>query len=123
MVRIALALLLLCCSPALAGKNDATWNPPPEFDRPYTGKLEKRYRPQPEVFKECSRIMLENNGSTRGAYPGMRGCSTQFENYTSCIIILIDKPFVVPDRPQVVITPEAVLRHEIGHCNGWTHKY
>ena len=114
MVRIAIALLLFCCSPALAGKNDATWNPPPEFDHPYKGKLDTRYLPQPEVFKECSRMMLENNGSTKGAYPEMRGCSTQFDNYTSCIIILIDKPWKNT-------TPEAVLRHEIGHCNGWNH--
>lgn len=121
MVRIALVFLLLCCSQALAGKNDATWNPPPEFDHPYKGKLETRYLPQPEVFKECSRMMLENNGSTKGAYPEMRGCSTQFKNYTSCIIILIEKPVAVANKPGVTITPEAVLRHEIGHCNGWNH--
>lgn len=119
MVRIALALLLLFCSPALAGKNDATWNPPPEYDHPYSGKLEKRYRPQAKIMAECSALFVADTGNSIGAYPGMKGCSIQKPGH--CIVVVIDKPVAMKGRPGVLITPEAVLRHEIGHCNGWTH--
>ena len=59
---------------------------------------------QKRVVKVCSIVP--------GASLKQLGCSEfhPFEN--RCIIVMIDKP-------SLGVSPEAVLRHEIGHCNGW----
>lgn len=108
------ALVALAASPALAGKEDPTWNPPARFDRPYTGPKRVRHLAPEEVYRECARMLKEANGSERGTYPGMRGCQTMDNGF--CDI-------VVPDRVWKKATPEAILRHEYGHCNGWPFEH
>nr|WMC99348.1 hypothetical protein RAR13_11890 [Aminobacter aminovorans] len=113
MVKILACLLfLLSAGAAHAGKDDAEWNPPARFSGPYKGELTLRYLPPEQVFPVCAKMLTEANGSDTGTYPGMRGCSVRSENGAKCSV-------VVSSKPVNKATPEAILRHEIGHCNGW----
>jgi len=115
LAAIAVAAVLVTL-PAFAGKEDAEWNPPARFDRPYGGELTVRYLPPADVYFECARMLKEANGSDKGAYPGMRGCSVRSLNGTRCEVVIVD-------RVWKTATPKAVLRHEIGHCNGWPFEH
>lgn len=88
----------------MAGKRDAEWNPPARFDRPYSGKLRVYKLTQKQVAIACKKLI-------GWATPKMHGCSQHSD--TECVVITIDKMFALA-------TPKAVLRHEIGHCNGWS---
>ena len=82
-----------------------TWNPPPEFDHPYSGTLSIERLPQRQVVLECIKLT--------GLYSAtMLGCAWVKDGH--CEVITID-------RTTRGATPRAVLRHEIGHCNGWSH--
>jgi hypothetical protein len=103
--RMRNALLLVClllASPAWAGKTDATWNPPVRFDHPFTGKLTLYRLPQKEVVRICQNMP--------GASLQQHGCSQLVGN--RCTVVIINKTFMGA-------APASVLRHEIGHCNGW----
>lgn len=105
-MRYALAAVLLMCSPALAGK--AEWNPPARFDHAYSGKLSIVRLPPKLVRKHCDNV-LAKLGLGR-ATPTQKGCAVQDKG--SCKIWVID-------RPMWGTTTRAVIRHEMGHCNGW----
>lgn len=95
---------------AVAGKNDAEWNPPARFDHPYKGEILVRQLPQDKVFEAC-RVLFNIYGIEAAAYAEQRGCAILTSSH-SCLIVTIDKPYMGT-------TPEAVLRHENGHCTGW----
>ena len=95
-------------SNALAGREDPTWNPPPEFDYPFPGKMEVRYLPQHLVVKECHRI-----GPRLRHLFDLRGCSRPVSK-SYCLVIVSSETYKRA-------TPSAILRHERGHCNGWRH--
>jgi hypothetical protein len=101
---------LAMANAAMAGKNDAEWNPPARFDHDYSGELYVRRLPQPRVWEAC-RVLFSIYGLKSTAYPEQRGCSI-ITSTNSCLVVTIDREFKKA-------TPEAVLRHEIGHCNGW----
>lgn len=105
-------LMVLSLSPslALAGKNDSEWNPPARFDHAYPGKLTVRYLPQKQVVTACAKLFAEYKVAAKSSF-NQRGCSAI--TGTSCTVILIDRTYALA-------TPKAVLRHEIGHCNGWS---
>lgn len=94
----------------MAGRDDPEWNPPAEFDFPFPGKMEVRRLPQRKVVQECAKI---SNGKLTAL--DRRGCSKRVSK-DFCRVITIDKPYKGA-------TPEAVLRHEQGHCNGWHHPF
>lgn len=83
------------------------WNPPPEYDHPYEGELIVRYAPLDEVHEMCDAMLpaMQHRNFTLG-------CARRSQDNTSCLVVVLNKPIAR-------ITPEAVLRHEIGHCNGW----
>lgn len=95
---------------AIAGKSDPEWNPPSRFDHAYSGKLTAIYLPQKQVVKACANIFAKYKVAAK-SFPSQRGCSA-ITSKTSCTVIVIDKPYALA-------TPKAVLRHELGHCNGW----
>jgi len=121
-VTAAVIVAVLAAAPVYAA-DDATkkatkWAlngvlPPFEFDHPFDGNL--------QIFRvEAERIPYV---CPRTADPITLGCMKHFQPDPgaprgSCHVIL---------APDEVIeaagwTPEIVLRHEIGHCNGWkTH--
>jgi hypothetical protein len=78
--------------------------PPKEFDYPYRGKLTVTRSPsQAEIRANCSPT----------SFPYHLGCArlTAF----GCDILMADDAFIRKSG----WTPEIVMRHEIGHCNGW----
>jgi hypothetical protein len=103
-MRELLAVIMCMAMPsvALAGKYDTTWNPPARFDHAFGGKLILYRLPQKEVVRVCQNMP--------GAGMLQHGCS-ELKGDT-CTVITINKTFMGA-------TPAAVLRHEIGHCNGW----
>lgn len=104
------SIALAAANTAVAGKNDAEWNPPARFDHAYSGKLTIRYLPQKQVVSACAKLFAKYRVAAT-SYPNQHGCSA-ITSDTSCTVIVIDKMFAFA-------TPKAVLRHEIGHCNGW----
>ena len=104
----AAVLSAFCATSALANPDRAEWNPPARFDHPFSGKLVVRRLPQPEVIAAC-RDLVRGLASVAVTYR-QRGCARLRDG--RCTIIMIDRPFRGT-------RPEAVLRHEVGHCNGW----
>lgn len=109
-MRSLLAMLLLFPAIAAAGPDDPEWNPPARFDHAYSGKLSLTRLPQAQVQKACQRLFLRYGlRDTTGVK--QHGCAKAFAD--SCLVITVDKTYMGA-------TPTAVLRHEIGHCNGWS---
>ncbi|WP_137933145.1 hypothetical protein [Mesorhizobium comanense] len=104
------ALVLLACSSAFAGVNDPTWNPPRRFDHAFAGKLTIKRLPQREVERAC-RALFAKHKIRAESLTNWRGCSLPVSKH-SCIVIVVNKTFMRA-------TPAAVIRHEVGHCNGW----
>lgn len=105
-------LLTLGCIAGLIcqGPFGREWNPPAWYDHPYSGELTVIQLPQPDVVVAC-RELLRGLPNVR-VTPKQRGCARTYDNRARCVVILIDRTFET-SRPRVV------LRHEIGHCNGW----
>jgi hypothetical protein len=77
--------------------------PPEEFDRPYDGDLTIRVVPD----------LVSLQAACGQDKPGMLGCA--WHNSESCVIYLVEDK-VMRERGYNTGT---LLRHEIGHCNGW----
>lgn len=108
--KLAILFMLLTSGDALAQDTLFSWDPPARYSRPYEGNLVEIALPPSEITAFCVKYgRMEYRGEVRGCswtpYPG------------TCII-------VYPDRLWWGVTPpEAVKRHEIGHCNGWPHDH
>lgn len=76
--------------------------PPPEYDRPYTGRLEIEYVEPGEAAKLCD--LGHRN----------RACADVGNGWCR---IIFPKDTGVYSRK----TLELLMRHEIAHCNGWRH--
>lgn len=113
--RLALLLVsAIALSPAWAQEapipNDRpSWDPPARFDHPYKGQLVERRLPQKQVVASC-RALVRDYGRKYVIGNAQRGCSVV--EGSRCIVVYIDRPYGLA-------APEAVRRHEIGHCNGW----
>ena len=77
--------------------------PPARYDHPYDGPVEIRKIDRANVWKECSR-----NGAVK-MRRDVAGCARVEDGV--CIIHLAMKTRRAP--------LDAILRHEIAHCNGW----
>src|SRR5262249_21326127 len=78
--------------------------PPPEFDKPYDGGVLAVHRaPLADIQKICGAI-------SRGAH----ACNFTLGNRLGCLILL--PPDEEIDRR---LDPNDIIRHELGHCNGW----
>jgi hypothetical protein len=77
--------------------------PPPEFDKPYDGDLTIRMLPTFEALRVACNVYN----------PKMLACARH--NEKSCIIYLVEDE-VMRERGW---NSGLLLRHEIGHCNGW----
>ena len=81
--------------------------PPAEFDRPYKGKLTIIREPDLEKLrKQCSPTASPLVGASIG-------CAHHDD--TSCTVYLASDDAIRARG----FTSAIVLRHEIGHCNGW----
>jgi|SRR5262245_30346840 hypothetical protein len=83
--------------------------PPKEYDRPYKGELELiRARDQAEVRARCDQRI--NFGKHAIA------CASAWPRLNQCRIIMLSDEDIVA----LGYDPVVVMRHEIGHCNGWS---
>lgn len=92
-----------------AGPNDPTWNPPTRYDHPFTGEVVLKRYEQRYLKSACDDLFARYHIKVETTY-GMRGCSAAKDNH--CEILTIDRTFQG-------VTPNAALRHEMGHCKGW----
>lgn len=85
--------------------------PPPEFDRPYYGKMEKHLVRYGEAARKCRSL-----GADVALYVDDRhlyGCQFWREDGTCVIVYSWD----TKDKQM----KSNVYRHERGHCHGWEH--
>jgi hypothetical protein len=101
--------VILASSPTTHADGSVTWNPPKRYDHAFDGKETIRHLPQAEVPEACRRL-FRDAGLEISVGPKQKGCAVyQGKNGT---IIVVDKPFGGA-------TPDAIIRHERGHLNGW----
>lgn len=103
------SMLEIFVQPAFAGPRDGEWIPPARYDHPYPGRLTIHKIPQPQLKAACNALFTRHDVPDK-AIGDMRGCSAQRAN--RCEIIAVDRTYKGA-------TPQAVVRHETGHCNGW----
>jgi len=77
--------------------------PPPEYDRPYDGDLTIRVVPTFEALRVACNVYN----------PAMLACARH--NAKSCIVYLVEDELMRERGWNTGL----LLRHEIGHCNGW----
>src|SRR5262245_55792194 len=117
-ILLTTALAMLLCSnataqnrvktvPIVTGEDTTPLLPPPEFDKPFTGTFMLFHGESvAEVAHFCNR-----EGRT------ILGCSRRFVIAGEAFCRVMVAPDYVIQRQG--IDPAHVLRHEIGHCNGW----
>jgi hypothetical protein len=79
--------------------------PPPEYDKPFTGKLTE-IRVPPETMRA---ICLKT------IFPLTLACAYPTTDQSECLIIMLSDEML----KAAGWTPEIVRRNEIGHCNGF----
>jgi hypothetical protein len=85
--------------------------PPPEYDQPYTGELTvTTHETQADVLEACG-----YNPATWKWRP--LACAKVSLSGERCHIHLPPDYLIIRQGK----TREGVMRHEIGHCNGWRH--
>ncbi len=109
---IIFGLAMAAAAASHAGER-TEWNPPARYDRPFDGKLTIARLPQWRVPGAC-RALFAGAGLNITVTPTQKGCAVAMGRRCSVIIIA---------RAYRGVTPEAVLRHEIGHCNGWSNNH
>lgn len=114
MFKKVVVLTLMLPSMALAGKTDPTWNPPAQYDRPFSGDLSVTKVPVGQVDEACVALYTRHG---KAAWRWQVGA-----NQHGCTILSGNRCEVIIPRGNIMrATPAAVLRHELGHCNGWQH--
>jgi hypothetical protein len=82
--------------------------PPAEFDKPYEGKLIVTELPNKEEVRiDC------------GLPEPKLACAFPRPHKSECEIIVAPEEHILRDG----YLPAIVMRHEIGHCNGWSEKH
>jgi hypothetical protein len=92
MIKFVPILLLVGCAPIA---------PPAIYDHPFSGELLIKRVPRDEANRMCNAYVISRTGS-------VAGCSYSMGN--RCVVII---------STDSLYDKEAVLRHEIAHCNGW----
>lgn len=112
-MRIFLFILLL--SSAAYAKDGRYPLPPPwDFDYPYRGRLTITFTFPDTVHKIC----MEGPHAVKGIPFGniVRACALPSKDLAWCHITMPHKRFYIPE------VWDALLRHELAHCNGWNHE-
>jgi len=99
---------------AAQGKGKIHWMttlPPAQYDVPYTGELTIwTVQSRNDILQYCPKEkILEVQASWAG-----NACVYQNKKWGCHIYILSDKAVKAEGR-----NPTIILRHELGHCNGW----
>jgi len=95
--------------------------PPKEFDHEYDGELTIKCMIEEDVYRECRLGVKPGHGrplACARAYRELPPSSTSPMGMPkSCTIWMMTKD----DLERLGWSYDIVLRHEIGHCNGWHH--
>jgi hypothetical protein len=108
---IALALMLTACATLTTSANADIVLPPAEYDHPYKGVL--KIKTVRDVRAACPDLPPLPFGRQ------YRGCAMRVRNVVPspyCTIYLLSDAEIRKSGS----TRELTLRHEIGHCNGWS---
>ena len=102
MLRLIPLLLVLLCVPAVAEaqQNIPVPLPPVEYDKPFTGKLTIVHVDRRAVTGRCHSFIEVYACAFR---PNPRNC-----------LVVMPKKGTYSDASMA-----RLLRHEVGHCNGW----
>lgn len=116
MVCFGVIVFLSMSTNANAGQHDPEWNPPSRYDHAYTGQMVVHRVPVGQVDEACISLYTKHD---RMAWrwqvkANQHGCS--FVQGSVCEV-------VIPTGPIMKATPIAILRHETGHCNGWSGEH
>jgi hypothetical protein len=80
--------------------------PPPEYDKPFTGKLTiRRLETEEEVFRTCKTSRV--------------ACAWRVADGSACHLLIVNDKVIRSNHGSWAFT----LRHELGHCNGWTQEH
>jgi hypothetical protein len=101
--------VVLAGGPTTHDDGSVTWNPPKRYDKPFKGNETIRLLPQPEVVEACRKLFADAGLDIEVTLKQL-GCAV-YKGKNGTIIAI--------DRPVGGVTPEAVIRHERGHLNGW----
>jgi hypothetical protein len=85
--------------------HNSLWLPPPEYDKPFKGKLTE-IRVTPEIMRAIC---------PKSQFPVTLACAYPPVHDTQCVIIMLEDKHL----EAAGWTAEYVRRHEIGHCNGF----
>ena len=105
-LNTALIILLLATAPALALSPDAP--PPPKYDHPFNGVV----RVDHDVAA-CIKMRPLVPGEIR------LGCADGRKEGLCVVHMLPDKELKRKELKRYGFSRERLLRHHIGHCNGW----
>ena len=86
--------------------------PPPKWDHPFHGKMEKRIVPYGNAAKLCQKLNPEGGSPDSVDGRPLFGC--QFWRGSTCVIVYSFDP---KGKDQKMSSN--VFRHERAHCNGW----
>jgi len=111
----ALLLLGLLLSPAQAQQLLPPFltMPPVEYEHPYDGELILRREDEPTVRKRCLHQMIPGNVAL--------ACSQRWSIENKCQVWIVTDDVIALHAEPRGWTYEMILRHELGHCNGWRH--
>lgn len=85
----------------------------------YEGDLTVLVVPANKVAQACMELSKAHGG--RMQTDDAVGCAIVRDAY--CAVVIPETPAVIVYNGEVYpVTPEAVLHHELGHCNGWRHR-
>lgn len=101
--------IVMISDPITHPGGSVTWTPPKRYDHPFDGVETIRRLPKSQVPGACARLFKEA-GLDISVGPRQMGCAVYRGNKGTIIVI---------DKPVGGITPDAVIRHERGHLNGW----
>jgi hypothetical protein len=85
--------------------------PPKEFDHDYDGNLTIKHMNRDDIYRECALAMRPGQGKPLACTRAFHGVPK-----TCSIWIMFEG-----DLNRLGWDYNIVLRHELGHCNGWHH--
>jgi hypothetical protein len=90
--------------------------PPPQYDKPYAGELIIWRVNLPKTLREiCHTLNFPKLGGVDMAFACAKAPVSQTPPYPFCHIFIVSDEILYRWRIKLSV----LLRHEIGHCNGW----
>jgi len=96
--------------------------PPAEYDHPYQGRLRIIYLDTPQSVDRMCRLVALRGFITPPGHKTYLGCAirsdlVKLDPNADCVIFIMENISHLRDNQ----TLNGLMRHEIGHCNGWNN--